>query len=77
VVGSATGLRGQPRRAAYSAARAAQHGYLRSVGAEVAAFKMDIGLPNTVALMIRGEFNGNEILRLPRLIVSASSVNRL
>jgi short chain dehydrogenase len=34
VVGSATGLRGQPRRAAYSAARAAQHGYVRSVGAE-------------------------------------------
>ena len=35
VVGSATGLRGQPRRAAYSAARGAQHGYVRSVGAEV------------------------------------------
>ncbi|HET7239211.1 MAG TPA: SDR family oxidoreductase [Terrimicrobiaceae bacterium] len=42
VVGSATGLRGQPRRAAYSAARAAQHGYLRSVGAEFAAFGVNV-----------------------------------
>jgi NAD(P)-dependent dehydrogenase (short-subunit alcohol dehydrogenase family) len=42
VVGSATGLRGQPRRAAYSAARAAQHGYVRSVGAEVAAFGVNV-----------------------------------
>ena len=42
VVGSDTGLRGQPRRAAYSAARAAQHGYVRSVGAEVAAFGVNV-----------------------------------
>ena len=42
VVGSATGLRGQPRRAAYSAARGAQHGYVRSVGAEVAAFGVNV-----------------------------------
>ena len=42
VVGSATGLRGQPRRAAYSATRAAQHGYVRSVGAEVAAFGVNV-----------------------------------
>ena len=42
VVGSATGLRGQPRCAAYSAARAAQHGYVRSVGAEVAAFDVNV-----------------------------------
>ena len=42
VVGSATGLRGQPSRAAYSAARGAQHGYVRSVGAEVAAFGVNV-----------------------------------
>jgi 2-keto-3-deoxy-L-fuconate dehydrogenase len=42
VVGSAMGLRGQPRRAVYSAARGAQHGYERSVGAEVAAFGVNV-----------------------------------
>jgi len=36
VIGSATGMRGQPSRAAYSAARGAQHAYVRSVGIEVA-----------------------------------------
>ena len=42
VVGSATGLRGQPGRAGYSAARAAQHGYVRSVGIEVAAHGVNV-----------------------------------
>src|SRR6476619_5199212 len=52
VVGSATGLRGQPRRAAYSAARGAQHGYVRSVGAEVAAFGVNV---IATAQTLRGE----------------------
>jgi 2-keto-3-deoxy-L-fuconate dehydrogenase len=42
VVGSATGMRGQPGRAAYSAARAAQHGYVRSVGIEVAPHGINV-----------------------------------
>jgi 2-keto-3-deoxy-L-fuconate dehydrogenase len=42
VVGSATGMRGQPGRAAYSAARAAQHGYVRSVGVEVAGHGVNV-----------------------------------
>jgi 2-keto-3-deoxy-L-fuconate dehydrogenase len=37
VVGSAAALRGTPRRSCYGAARGAQHAYVRSVGAEVAA----------------------------------------
>ncbi|MBV9078787.1 MAG: SDR family oxidoreductase [Methylobacteriaceae bacterium] len=36
VVGAGAALRGVPRRAVYSAARAAQHGYVRAVAAEVA-----------------------------------------
>lgn len=42
VVGSATGMRGQPGRAAYSAARGAQHSYVRSVGIEVAPHGVNV-----------------------------------
>ena len=42
VVGSAAGMRGQPDRAVYSAARAAQHGYVRSVGIEVAPHGVNV-----------------------------------
>lgn len=42
VVGSATALKGQPRRSAYSAARAAQHGYVRCVGIEVARYGINM-----------------------------------
>jgi NAD(P)-dependent dehydrogenase (short-subunit alcohol dehydrogenase family) len=42
VVGSATALRGTPMRAAYAAARAAQHGYVRTVGTEVAPHGVNV-----------------------------------
>ena len=42
VVGSAAALRGVPRRAAYAAARGAQHAYVRTVGVEVAAFGVNV-----------------------------------
>jgi hypothetical protein len=45
--------------------------------AEVAVFKMDIGLPNTVALMVRGGFNGNEILRLKSAIADIEPGKRI
>ena len=44
VVGSATGLKSAPGTAPYSAARAAQVGYVRSVGAEVASFNVQVNL---------------------------------
>ncbi|MEM0955080.1 MAG: SDR family oxidoreductase [Pseudomonadota bacterium] len=44
VVGSATGLRAAPGTAPYSAARAAQVGYVRSVGVEAARFNVQINL---------------------------------
>ena len=44
VVGSATGLRAAPGTAPYSAARSAQVGYVRSVGAEAARFNVQINL---------------------------------
>ncbi len=44
VVGSATGLKGAPGVAAYSAARSAQVGYVRSVGAEVASHNVQVNL---------------------------------
>lgn len=50
VVGSATALKGQPRRSAYSAVRAAQHGYVRCVGAEVA--RDDINMNATGQTMV-------------------------
>ena len=34
------------------------------VRSEVAVFKVDIGLPNTVSLMVRGAFDGDEVLRV-------------
>jgi 2-keto-3-deoxy-L-fuconate dehydrogenase len=42
VVGSAAALRGMPRRAAYGAARGAQHAYVRNVGIEVAPHNIQI-----------------------------------
>lgn len=44
VVGSATGLKGAPGVSAYSAARSAQVGYVRSVGAEVASHNVQVNL---------------------------------
>jgi NAD(P)-dependent dehydrogenase (short-subunit alcohol dehydrogenase family) len=44
VVGSATGLKALPGASAYSAARSAQVGYVRSVGAEVAADNIQVNL---------------------------------
>ena len=44
VVGSATGLKALPGATAYSAARSAQVGYVRSAGAEVAAHNVQINL---------------------------------
>jgi hypothetical protein len=45
--------------------------------AEVTVFKMDIGLPHTVALMVRGEYNGNEILRLKSAIAEIEPGKRI
>jgi 2-keto-3-deoxy-L-fuconate dehydrogenase len=42
VVGSASALRGQANRAVYAAARAAQHGYVRSIGIEVAPHNVNV-----------------------------------
>lgn len=42
VVGAGAALRGVPRRAVYSAARAAQHGYVRSVAVEAAPYHVQI-----------------------------------
>ena len=42
VVGSADALRGKPRRAAYGAARGAQHAYVRNVGVEVAPYNIQV-----------------------------------
>ena len=44
VVGSATGLKALPGASAYSAARTAQVGYVRTVGAEVAPHNVQINL---------------------------------
>jgi hypothetical protein len=45
--------------------------------AEVTVFKIEIGLPNTVALMVRGEYNGNEILRVKSAIAEIESGKRI
>jgi hypothetical protein len=45
--------------------------------ADVAIFKMEIGLPNTVALMVRGQFTGNEILRLKSAIAEIEPGKRI
>ena len=42
VVGSASALRGSPRRAAYAAARGAQHAYVKAVGVEVAPHNVQV-----------------------------------
>ncbi|MEP5764095.1 MAG: SDR family oxidoreductase [Halieaceae bacterium] len=44
VVGSATGIKSAPGAAPYSAARSAQVGYVRSVGAEVARYNVQVNL---------------------------------
>ena len=38
---------------------------------------MDIGLPNTVALMVRGQFTGNEILRVKSTIAEIEPGKRI
>ena len=48
-----------------------------SVQAEVTIFKMEIGLPNTVALMLRGQYDGNEILRLKSAIAEIEPGKRI
>jgi hypothetical protein len=45
--------------------------------AEAAVFRMDIGLPNTVALMVRGQFTGNEILRVKSTIAEIEPGKRI
>jgi hypothetical protein len=45
--------------------------------AEVAVFKMDIGLPNTVALMVRGQYDGNEVLRVKSAIADIEPGKRV
>jgi 2-keto-3-deoxy-L-fuconate dehydrogenase len=42
VVGAGAAIRGVPRRAVYAAARAAQHGYVRTVGVEVASHNVQV-----------------------------------
>jgi 2-keto-3-deoxy-L-fuconate dehydrogenase len=42
VVGAGAAIRGVPRRAVYAAARAAQHGYVRTVGVEVAPHNVQV-----------------------------------
>jgi hypothetical protein len=45
--------------------------------ADVAVYKIDIGLPNTVALMVRGAFNGNEILRFKSAVAEIEPGKRI
>jgi hypothetical protein len=47
------------------------------VRADVAVFRIDIGLPNTVALMVRGAYNGNEILRVKSAIADIEPGKRI
>jgi hypothetical protein len=45
--------------------------------ADVAIIKTEIGLPNTVALIVRGAFTGNEILRLRAAIAEIEPGKRI
>src|SRR5256885_2059033 len=45
--------------------------------ADVAVYKVDIGLPNTVAIMVRGQFTGNEILRFKAAIAEIDPNKRI
>jgi len=45
--------------------------------AEVAVFKIDIGLPNTVALMVRGMYDGNEVLRVKSAVADIEPGKRV
>jgi hypothetical protein len=45
--------------------------------ADVAIIKTEIGLPNTVALIVRGGFTGNEILRLKAAIAEIEPGKRI
>jgi hypothetical protein len=47
------------------------------VRAEAVVFRMDIGLPNTVALMVRGQYTGNEILRVKSAIAEIEPGKRI
>jgi len=50
---------------------------VRAASADVAVFKIDIGLPNTVAVMVRGQFSGNEILRFKAAIADIDPRKRI
>ncbi|HMK80896.1 MAG TPA: hypothetical protein VK438_14675 [Xanthobacteraceae bacterium] len=50
---------------------------VRAASADVAVFKIDIGLPNTVAVMVRGQFSGNEILRFKAAIADIDPHKRI
>jgi hypothetical protein len=52
-------------------------GSVRGADADVAVFKIDIGLPDTVAVMLRGQFNGNEILRFKAAIADIDPHKRI
>src|SRR5215471_12147560 len=45
--------------------------------AEVSVFRIDVGLPNTVAVMVRGGFTGNEILRFKATIADIDPSKRI
>jgi len=45
--------------------------------ADVSVFKIDIGLPNTIAVMVRGKFTGNEILRFKAAIAEIDPSKRV
>ena len=44
---------------------------------DVAVYKVDIGLPNTVAIVVRGQFTGNEILRFKAAIADIDPNKRI
>lgn len=49
----------------------------KPASADIAVYKIEIGLPNTVALMVRGQYSGNEILRLKSVIADIEPGKRI
>lgn len=45
--------------------------------ADIRVYKVDIGLPNTVAVMVQGDFSGNEILRFKAAIADIDPQTRI
>jgi hypothetical protein len=45
--------------------------------ADVTVYRIDIGLPNTVAIVIRGRFTGNEILRFKAAVADVEAGKRI